>query len=309
MIKITHKITVFALIAVICLVVQGCFGSTTATDIVNRLLTGQGGDTGGGWSPGGFGDKLVFCSDRTETFQVYIMNKDGSNQVQLTSEGWNRSPAFMPNGNIVFRSGRDGNSEIYVMSIDGSSQTRITHEVAFDGYPTSWPDGSKLLFQSDRDHGGTRNVFTMNWDETNIFDVTNSVTWSGLPSVNPSGSRIVYSLNGEDIYTINPDGSGNLMLANTGNNSAPYYSPDGTKICFSSDRDGNSEIYVMDADGSNQTRLTNDAGDDDYCRFLPDGTIGFSSDRTGSYQIYKINPDGTGLTQITTDNPENYLWN
>ena len=37
----------------------------------------------------------------------------------------------------------------------------------------------------------------------------------------------------------------------------PSFSPDGSKIAFSSDRDGNYEIYVMNADGSNQTRLTN----------------------------------------------------
>ena len=36
----------------------------------------------------------------------------------------------------------------------------------------------------------------------------------------------------------------------------PRWSPDGRKILFDSERDGNREIYVMDADGSNQTRLT-----------------------------------------------------
>lgn len=39
-------------------------------------------------------------------------------------------------------------------------------------------------------------------------------------------------------------------------NSGPVVSPDGSKILFRSNRDGNEEIYVMNADGSNQTRLT-----------------------------------------------------
>lgn len=42
----------------------------------------------------------------------------------------------------------------------------------------------------------------------------------------------------------------------------PAWSPDGTKIVFRTDRDGNDEIYIMNADGSGQTRLTNDTASD-----------------------------------------------
>jgi Tol biopolymer transport system component len=40
------------------------------------------------------------------------------------------------------------------------------------------------------------------------------------------------------------------------------WSPDGSRILFNTDRDGNFEVYVMDADGSNPTNLSNDPGDD-----------------------------------------------
>jgi Tol biopolymer transport system component len=40
------------------------------------------------------------------------------------------------------------------------------------------------------------------------------------------------------------------------------WSPDGSKVVFTSTRDGNSEIYVMNADGTGQTRLTNSAASD-----------------------------------------------
>ena len=59
---------------------------------------------------------------------------------------------------------------------------------------------------------------------------------------------------------MNADGTGQTRLTN---NAAfdiePAWSPDGTKIAFASDRDGNVEIYVMNADGTGQTRLTNNA--------------------------------------------------
>lgn len=50
------------------------------------------------------------------------------------------------------------------------------------------------------------------------------------------------------------------LLANQFSASATFSEEDGTKIAFSSDRDGNTEIYVMNAqDGSNQTNLTDNA--------------------------------------------------
>jgi Tol biopolymer transport system component len=59
---------------------------------------------------------------------------------------------------------------------------------------------------------------------------------------------------------MNADGSGQTNLTNNwavdGN---PAWSPDGAKITFDSDRDGNREIYVMNADGSGQTNLTNNS--------------------------------------------------
>jgi Tol biopolymer transport system component len=42
----------------------------------------------------------------------------------------------------------------------------------------------------------------------------------------------------------------------------PSWSPDGRRIAFASDRDGNREIYVMNADGSGQINLTNNPADD-----------------------------------------------
>jgi len=59
------------------------------------------------------------------------------------------------------------------------------------------------------------------------------------------------------------DGSNPINLTNDPDTDGlPLWSPDGTKIAFLSNRDGNVEIYIMDADGSNQVNLTNDSADD-----------------------------------------------
>ena len=83
----------------------------------------------------------------------------------------------------------------------------------------------------------------------------------------------------------------------------PTWSPDGTKIAFGSNSDGNYEIYVMNADGSGQTNLTNNSANDWYPSWSPDGTqITFSSERDGNAEIYFMNADGSGQLRLT-DNP------
>src|SRR5262245_3632295 len=83
---------------------------------------------------------------------------------------------------------------------------------------------------------------------------------------------------------------------------SPSWSPDGTKIVFYSDRDGNAEIYVMQADGSHPTRLTRTAASEGYPNFSPDGgKISFDTDRDGNFEIYVMNADGSNPTRLTRD--------
>src|SRR6266480_4416031 len=72
--------------------------------------------------------KIAFMSDRSGNQDIFVMNEDGSNQIQLTnSVGQDGVPAWSPDGTkIAFLSERDGNGEIYVMNADGSNQTRLT---------------------------------------------------------------------------------------------------------------------------------------------------------------------------------------
>ena len=92
---------------------------------------------------------------------------------------------------------------------------------------------------------------------------------------------------------------------------SPSWSPDGTRIVFSSDRKGdwvNYEIYVMDDDGGNLQRLTENRNNDWSPSWSPDGKrIAFSSDRKGdfeSFEIYVMDADG-GNQQNLTNHPRN----
>ncbi|MCU0475566.1 MAG: hypothetical protein MUC99_05560, partial [Anaerolineae bacterium] len=83
----------------------------------------------------------------------------------------------------------------------------------------------------------------------------------------------------------------------------PAWSPDGRRIVFASNRDGNYEIYVMNVDGSNLVRLTNDPSDDRSPAWSPDGQyIAFHSTRgTVTSDIFVMRADGSNPVQLTDD--------
>ncbi|MCJ7628798.1 MAG: hypothetical protein MUO50_10480 [Longimicrobiales bacterium] len=104
-----------------------------------------------------------------------------------------------------------------------------------------------------------------------------------------------------NLWVMNANGSNQTRLTFSGSNDYfPAWSPDGSKIAFVSDRNGNFEIYVMNADGSNQTRLTFTSASELQPSWSPDGTkIVFSTDRDGRQETYIMNTDGSNQTRLT----------
>jgi Tol biopolymer transport system component len=125
------------------------------------------------------------------------------------------------------------------------------------------------------------------------------------------GTPIAYAsmVNGNaEIYSINSTGTGGAtrLTIHPAADAEPAWSPDGSRIAFRSDRDGNDEIYVMNADGSNPVRLTLEAAHDGSPAWSPDGEqIAFVSDRDGEQKVYVMSSSAGGdlspTNQVGTD--------
>jgi Tol biopolymer transport system component len=99
------------------------------------------------------------------------------------------------------------------------------------------------------------------------------------------------------------DSPGRLHKLTNIESSYPFWSPDGRKIVFQSNRiDENREIYVMNADGTGLRRLTFAPGDDQTPVWSPAGAwIVFQSHRDGNPEIYRMRPDGSEQVNLTND--------
>jgi Tol biopolymer transport system component len=109
-----------------------------------------------------------------------------------------------------------------------------------------------------------------------------------------------------EVFTANADGSEWMRLTNNpGADTAPRWSPDGTRIVWASTRQGVREIWVMNADGTDPRQLTDMNADATMPDWSRDGArIAFQARRGGieenAWDIWLVNADGTGLRRITS---------
>jgi len=155
-----------------------------AADVQRLTWWGDASDLSPSWSPDG--KRVAFASKRDGNWEIYAMDRDGSNLMRLTGNpGDDRSPAWSPDGSrIAFESTRDRYADVYVMPATGGEAVNLTNlGWSTDLGPTWSPDGGRIAFFSDRD--GEWDIYVMNSDGSNVVKLTDDRANDQLPAWRP----------------------------------------------------------------------------------------------------------------------------
>ncbi|MFN2513298.1 MAG: DUF4394 domain-containing protein [Pyrinomonadaceae bacterium] len=253
--------------------------------------------------------KIAFASDRTGNSEIYVMNPDGGDIVQVTDNpAEDLNPTWSPDGErLAFVSNRDGNKEIYTVDAGGGIPTRLTNNAAEDLNPAWSPSftSPSISFVTHRD--GNDEIYVMNVDGTGQTNLTNNPGDDNGQAWAPSGTLLSFASNRDgdkyEIYRMTSTGTNQTRLTTNAFNDVSTTWPSG-RITFQSDRDLNDEIYTMNVDGTNQTRITDNAAFDLDPARAPDGAvIAFVSNRddVNNLDIYVANADGSRVVRLTND--------
>ncbi|HCR70321.1 MAG TPA: hypothetical protein DIW23_02660 [Anaerolineae bacterium] len=164
-------------------------------------------------------------------------------------------------GQITFTCTRGDFNQVCIVNRDGSGYTQITDMEASNYYPVFTPDGTSLLFASNRN--GPFDFFLLVFSQREIIPITNNIGNVISPDYSPDGRQIVFANKVGDnptaIWMINADGL-NPRLIYTGARDivAVAWSPNGEKIAYAMSMGvpQEYEIYTMDINGRNHLKVS-----------------------------------------------------
>ena len=223
------------------------------------------------------GQERRYSWDYDEAMDIFSANRDGSNLKQLTNApGYDAEASYSPDGkHIVFCSLRDAYpksllspkelkqlevdpayfGEIYIMNADGSNQIRLTDSPGYDGGPFFTPDGQHIVWRHFTTDGSQADIYTMRIDGSNVRRLTdfNSMSWA--PYFHPTGAYVIFASNklgfsNFELYLVDASGRHQPIRVTTtdGFDGLPVFSPDGNRLCWTSNRNSQdvSQLYLAE---------------------------------------------------------------
>ncbi len=273
-----------------------------------QLTTDAANDLRPFWSPDG--KQIVFFSNRAGTYDIWIMNADGSSQRPLTQgPADDRRPSWSPDGKwIVFDSDRSGGRNIWVVSVNGGEPIQVTHDSSLDNFPSWSPDGKHIAYYGYQ--GGKLDLWLI--DIQNLLQgsqasqprrVTDTLADEAkgqctfachTPAWSPDSSQITYPRNNNsEVWVVGTNGSSpHQVVAHGPREHFPWWTADGRLLLLSERVTGKNEtvndVWSVGNDGSNPILLYSDIpnGGPFYWDPMNAAEIAFHSPRTGNFDIF-----------------------
>jgi TolB protein len=254
--------------------------------------------------PGIAQTKIAFISRQNGNKELFVMDQDGSNVKQLTSDrSIILSPAWSPDSReIAVTSYRDRNPDLVAVGLNGNGRRPLSQQPGLNSAPSWSPDSSRIALTLSKD--GNPEIYTMSRNGTDLRRLTNHPAIDTSPTWSPTGRQIAFVSDrsgSPQIYIMDAEGSNVGRLTYQGSyNDRPAWSPRGDRIAFVSMEGSRFDVYVVNVDGSGAQRLTMGNGSNESPSWSPDGRfLVFSSTRSGVPQLYRMYDDGSGQQQLT----------
>lgn len=197
---------------------------------IKRLTDQKGYDAEGSWSPDG---KLIVYSSNAEAY-ARKLTKEEKERMEV-------DPSYF--------------CDLFIMNADGSGKRKLTSAPGYDGGPFFSPDGKRVIFRRFSEDGHSADVYTINIDGTDERRLTDFGCLSWAPFYHPSGDYIIWAANKEgyanfELYITDVDGTKEPVRVTytDGFDGLPVFSPDGTKLVWTSSRtpDGKAQLFISD---------------------------------------------------------------
>ena len=273
---------------------------------------------------GGGPGQLAFASNRTGSFQIWLMNADGSNLVQLTRiPNGACQPTWSPTGDrIIFvspcqpRNDTYPGGRLFVMNANGSEINSLPLPVNLEGeYDPKWsPDGTRVVYTSVQT--GRPQIFEYDFETNTATNLSRSRSFDFNPVYAPNGKYIAFvrQITTNYIFIMTDKGENQVQFNQSDpllTNQAPAWTPDSQLILFSQAKSNLPIPWVMAQrfrdQGTNQEFKVPPTGQDigpvSGISISPDGfLIAFESWPDGkNHDIYQMTINGVDRTQLTTD--------
>jgi len=273
--------------------------SRTAHTIANEIVKTVGGKTPI------FMSSIAFASSRSGTFEIWLMDWDGSNQRRITfHNALSILPSWSPdNERMVYTSFARGTSDMYIIHRQGGGRQRVTSGVNLNTSATFSPVGNDIAFVGSIN--GNPDIYLIRDDGTNVRRLTSTGSIESTPEWSPNGRQIAFTSGRSgtpQIYVMDAEGTNVRRISFDGNwNDDAVWSPEGDRIAYTSRVNGRFQVRIANLI-TGENHIVAGEGSNEQPTWSPDGQwIAFQSNRTGKWQVYRMRIDGTDLLQLTFD--------